>query len=251
MCDYAATTRRRQEETDMKKTTVLVSLVAAMLLGGAVGLFALGLDVELKAGGGMAMGTTDDADKSGELRYALDAGVALDLFLLEAPRMAFGVSAGAGYANMHFHGVWENLVDPFDFTVTTQTSDSVYNYLLFPVALVGRIGMGRERALTLRAGGFAGYFLSGTSDLSYAPETTVFDNGEQTLNDTNTEQWMYGLSFYAGLDLLSRGRLSIVPSLQFDLGLTDTSVDLPFPPASKDTFWALTANVGIRYSLLQ
>jgi hypothetical protein len=235
----------------MRKTTVLLFLAAVMFLGGALGLAALGLDVELKAGGGMAMGTTDDADKSGEVRWALDVGVALDLFVLETSRVALGVSAGAGYANLHFHGVWENLVDPFDFTPTTQTSDSEYNYLLFPVALVGRIDLGKERALTVRGGGFAGYFLTGTSDLSYNPETTVFTNGEQPLDDSNTEQWMYGLSFYAGLNLISKGRLSIVPSLQFDLGLTDTTVDLPFPPASKDTFWALTANVGIRYSLLQ
>jgi hypothetical protein len=235
----------------MRKTTVLLFLAAVMFLGGALGLAALGLDVELKAGGGMAMGTTDDANKSGEVRWALNAGVALDLFVLEMGRAALGVSAGAGYANLHFHGVWENLVDPFDFTPTTQTSDSEYNYLLFPVALVGRIDLGKERALTVRGGGFAGYFLTGTSDLSYNPETTVFTNGEQPLDDSNTEQWMYGLSFYAGLNLRSKGRLSIVPSLQFDLGLTDTTVDLPFPPASKDTFWALTANVGIRYSLLQ
>ena len=61
---------------------------------------------------------------------------------------------------------------------------------------------------------------------------------------------MYGLSFYAGLDLFTRGRLSIGPSLEFNLGLTDTSIDLQ-PTPSNDTFWALTANVGIRYRLLQ
>jgi hypothetical protein len=68
---------------------------------------------------------------------------------------------------------------------------------------------------------------------------------------------MYGLSFYAGLDVFSRGKLSITPSLEFNLGLSDTTVDqeiapgVIYPPASKDTFWALTANVGIRYSILQ
>jgi hypothetical protein len=45
--------------------------------------------------------------------------------------------------------------------------------------------------------------------------------------------------------------LSIGPSLQFDVGLTDTSIDAMQPTPSNDTFWALTANVGIRYSLLQ
>jgi len=238
----------------MRKTTVLLFLAAVMFLGGALGLSALGLDVELKAGGGMAMGTTDDADKSGEVRWALDAGVALDLFVLETSRVALGVSAGAGYANLHYYGVWENYPSPPGPppSTTTQTSDSEYNYLLFPVALVGRIDLGKERALTVRGGGFAGYFLSGTTVLTYDPEVPLFFvNGEYTLDDSNTEQWMYGLSFYAGLDLISKGRLSIVPSLQFDIGLTDASVDLAYPPASKDTFWALTANVGIRYSLLQ
>jgi len=237
----------------MRKTTVLLFLAAVMFLGGALGLAALGLDVELKAGGGMAMGTTDDTDKSGEVRWALDAGVALDLFVLEMGRVALGVSAGAGYANLHYHGVWENYPNPVPPPLTTtQTSDSEYNYLLFPVALVGRFDVGGGRFLAVRGGGFAGYFLSGTTVLTYNPEIPfVLVNGEYTLDDSNTEQWMYGLSFYAGINLMSKGRLSIVPSLQFDLGLTDTTVDLPFPPASKDTFWALTANVGIRYSLLQ
>ena len=262
MGDYAKTITRLGEETDMRKTTVLLFLAAVMFLGGALGLAALGLDVELKAGGGMAMGTTDDANKSGEVRWALDAGVALDLFVLEMGRVAFGVSAGAGYANLHFHGVWDNYpAQPFaPPATTTQTSDSEYNYVLFPVALVGRITMGRERALTLRGGGFAGYFLTGTTAVKYATEDLVaswVNDDEVSLDDTNTEQWMYGLSLYAGLDLLSKGRLSIVPSLQFDFGLTDTTVDMEiapgviYPPASKDTFWALTAHVGIRYSLLQ
>jgi hypothetical protein len=113
--------------------------------------------------------------------------------------------------------------------------------------------MGSGRALTLRAGGFVGYFLSGTTDLVYGTEAPPYwASGEYDLDDTNTEMWMYGLSFYAGVDLFTRGRLSISPSLQFDLGLTDTTIDqVIYPPASNDTFWALTANVGIRYSLLQ
>jgi hypothetical protein len=226
----------------------------AMLLVSAFGLSALGLDVELKGGGGLAMGTTDDPDKSGAVRYALDAGLALDLFLLEPGSMAFGLFAGASYINLHFHGVWENYPDPIPppaTSFTTQTSDSTYNYLLFPFGLAGKFGIGKG-SLTVRAGGFVGYFLSGTSDLTYPTEVLPWwDNGPTTLDDSNTELWMYGLSFYAGLDLFSWGKLSIVPSLQFDLGLTDTTVDLAYPPASKDTSWALTANVGIRYSLLK
>ena len=235
------------------RRTRLFSLAILLLLGAACGLSALGLDVELKGGGGMAMGTTDDANKSGELRYALDAGLSLDLYFLELGRLSLGLSGGAGYANLHYHGVWDNFPNPAPPPVTTiQTSDSEYNYFLFPVALVGKLPVGSSRSLTVRAGGFAGYFLSGTSDLTYNPEVPfVLENGSQPLDDSNTELWMYGLSFYAGLDLFTRGRLSIAPSLEFNLGLTDTTLDLPFPPASNDTFWALTANVGIRYSLLK
>jgi hypothetical protein len=243
----------------MRRTKLLLSLVIVMLLGAAYGLTALGLDVELKGGGGLAMGATDDSNKSGEVRYALDAGLSLDLYFLDLGRLSLGLSGGAGYANLHYHGVWENYPTPPPppiFT-TTQTSDSTYNYLLFPFGLVGKFDIG-TRSLTLRGGGFAGYFLSGTTDLAYATELPpVWVSDEYPLDDSNTELWMYGLSFYAGLDLPVKGRLSIVPSLEFNLGLTDTTVDqeiapsVIYPPASKDTFWALTANVGIRYSLLQ
>jgi hypothetical protein len=241
----------------MRRTKVLLSLVMAMLLVSALGLSALGLDVELKAGGGLAMGTTDDSNKSGSVRYALDAGLALDLFLLQPRSMAFGISAGAGYANLHFHGVWENYPDPTFSISTTQTSDSTYNYLLFPFGLVGKFGLG-ARSLTVRAGGFVGYFLGGKTDLSYeTPIDPFWHNGTADLDSSNTELWMYGLSFYAGLDLFTWGKLSVTPSLQFDMGLSDTTADqeiapgVIYPPASKDTSWSLTANVGIRYSLLK
>jgi hypothetical protein len=147
--------------------------------------------------------------------------------------------------------VWENypnVIPPNIPPTTTQTSDSTYNYLLFPFGLAGKFNMGKH-SMTVRAGGFVGYFLSGTSKQSYNP--FVAYPTEATLDSSNTELWMYGLSFYTGLDLFSWGKLSIVPSIQFDLGLSDTTVDMAFPPASKDTSWALTANVGIRYSLLK
>lgn len=235
----------------LKKTGLLLSLVCVFFLGAALGLSALGLDIEVKGGGGMAMGTTDDPDKSGELRWALDAGLSLDLYLLELGRLSLGLSGGAGYANLNYHGVDPNVYDPIDAAFTTQTSDSSYNYVLFPAGLVAKLGIGARHSLTVRGGGFAGYFLSGTSDLTYNPETTLFNNGSVKLDDSNTELWMYGLSFYAGLDLLSKGRMSITPSLEFNIGLTDTSIDAMQPTPSKDTFWALTVNFGIRYGILR
>jgi hypothetical protein len=235
----------------MRRTKLLLSLVIALLLVSAFGLSALGLDVELKGGGGLAMGSTDDPNKTGSVRYALDAGLSLDLFLFQPGSMAFGITAGAGYANLNFHGVWENFPNPIPPNIpptTTQTSDSTYNYLLFPFGLAGKFGIGK-RSLTVRAGGFVGYFLSGTSHTTYNPVIGL--PTDTKLSSADTELWMYGLSFYGGLDLFRWGKLSIVPSLQFDLGLSDTTVNLAFPPASKDTSWALTANVGIRYSLLK
>jgi hypothetical protein len=230
----------------MRKTRVLFSLVAVMLVGAAFGLSALGLDLELKGGGGLAMGTTDDPNKSGQVRWALDAGLNLDLFLLRLGPVSLGVSSGAEYANLNYHSVDKGIPG------TIQTSDSAYNYLIIPFTLAGKFKVGASHSLTARAGGFAGYFLFGTSDLTYNPEIPpFFVNGEATLDSSNTVQWMYGLSFYAGLDLWGKGRLSFTPSLEFNMGLTDTSINAKQPTPSKDTFWALTANVGIRYRLLQ
>ena len=107
----------------------------------------------------------------------------------------------------------------------------------------------------VRAGGFASYFLGGTVDNTYDPEIIlpgpieVYVNGEVDLDDSNTEQWMYGLRFYAGAELMKKGKISIIPGIQFDIGLTDTSIDSVQPLPSKDTFWALTASVGVKYSL--
>lgn len=249
MRDYAIIIINLVEVLEMRKTKVLFSLVTAMLLGAAFGLSALGLDLELKGGGGLAMGTTDDPNKSGQVRWALDAGLTLDLFLLRLGSISLGVSGGAGYANLNYHSVDKGITIP---APTIQTSDSSFNYLIIPFTLVGKFDIGARRSLTARAGGFAGYFLFGTSDLTYNPEVPpFFVNGEVTLNNSNTVQWMYGLSFYAGLDFWGNGRLSFTPSVEFNMGLTDTSINAAQPTPSKDTFWALTANVGIRYRLLQ
>ena len=126
----------------------LFSLAILLLLGAAVGLSALGLDVELKGGGGMAMGTTDDSNKSGELRYALDAGLSLDLYLLELGRLSLGLSGGAGYANLNYHGVDNGITSP-----DNDDPDLRFYLQLCPVpgCVVGKLGVGRS-SLSHRCG---------------------------------------------------------------------------------------------------
>ena len=62
---------------------------------------------------------------------------------------------------------------------------------------------------------------------------------------------MYGIRAYAGVDLFTKGKITISPGIQFDMGLTDATVDIPlFPPdVSKDTFWALNAIVSVKYGV--
>jgi hypothetical protein len=226
----------------MQKHLCVLTLLAMLLLVVPLTVNALGLDIEAKAGGGVAMGTTDNESTTGALRWAAGAGLNLDLYLLTVGKLALGLSAGTDYTIMNFHGVTD-ITFPI---VTVRTSDSTYNYLIIPAALAGKISCTESLSLIFKLGGYMGYFLGGVSDLRYSPEGGPFVNGEVTLDSSNTEQWQYGLHFCAGADFALKGKLSFSPSLQFDMGLTDTSVNNPLE-AFKDTFWALTANVGIKY----
>jgi hypothetical protein len=75
-------------------------------------------------------------------------------------------------------------------------------------------------------------------------------NGPQTLDTSNTNQWEYGLHFTAGTDIALGGSLIIAPALQFDMGLTDTTVNSTAAGNFKDTFWSLTLVVGIKYRVI-
>jgi hypothetical protein len=236
----------------MKKHLWVLLLAIIVFLAMPMMVSALGLDVSVQAGGGAAMGTSDDDNKSGKLRWAAGGGVALDLYVLELNKLAVGISSGTDYVMLNYYGETTGIDKYIAPATTDRTSESRYNYLNIPFVLVGILDLNENLSLTVRAGGFAGYFLSGTVDNTYNPVIPfVYEDGEMELNDTieTTEQWQYGLRFAVGMDLLKKGKISIFPLIQFDIGLTDTSIDSAQPRPSKDTFWALTTSVGVKYSL--
>ena len=234
----------------MNKRFCLLLIAALLFMGMPLVVGAIGLDVSVQVGGGAAMGTSDDANKSGKLRWAAGGGLALDIYVLELNKLSVGVSSGADYVLQNYYGETTGITIPILPSTTTRTSESRYNYLNIPFTLVGMLELNENLSLTVRAGGFAGYFLGGKVDNTYTTEWAPFYvNGEVDLDDTNTEQWQYGLRFAVGMDFLKKGKVTLFPLIQFDMGLTDTSIDSMQPRPSKDTFWALTVNVGAKYSL--
>jgi opacity protein-like surface antigen len=223
-------------------------LLCIAVIGLPVTVSGLGLDVEAKAGAGIALGTTNNPNATGSARVAGGGGVGADLYLLNLGPVDLGISVGAEYSYLSFHSVWTGfLTSPFN---VDQAADSNYSYLNFPIALLGRIPLTQSISVVVRAGGFLGYFLSGTSTDTYTPD--IGQNGAQTLNSNNTYQWEYGLHFTAGTDIALTDSLAIAPALQFDMGLTDTTKPIPAPNGTdyKDTFWSLTLMVGIKYKVL-
>ena len=96
----------------MKKPLCLLLLIIIVFLGIPMMVSALGLDVAVQAGGGGAMGTTDDDNKSGELRWAAGGGIVFDLYVFEMNNLGFGISSGADYINLHYYGFAENVPTP-------------------------------------------------------------------------------------------------------------------------------------------
>ena len=74
---------------------------------------------------------------------------------------------------------------------------------------------------------------------------------EITPDENTTEGLDVGLRFAAGLEMEISNKLLFTPGILFDLGLTDTSKDVPMSPvpSSKDTFWKLSAFAGVIYQL--
>jgi hypothetical protein len=209
---------------------------------------ALGLDVEAKAGAGVGLGTTDNSDITGSPRLAAGAGVNVDLYLLSLGSADFGISVGTEYSYLTFHSVESNLPSPpFPAPGLDQTTDATYRYVNFPISLVCKVPVNEAIQVTIRGGAFIGVFLGGSADLSYS---SILPDGSSTLDSDNTIGSEYGLHFTAGADIALGGGLSIAPAIQFDMGLTDTSVNKVQPVSSKDTFWSLTAVVGIKYKVL-
>jgi hypothetical protein len=248
----------------MNKRIIAMLVAVILIMGTPLVVFAFGLeglDISAQAGGGMAMGTTDDDAKSGKLRWALGGGVAVDVYLFKFGNFSLGPSFGLDYVMLNYYAEAEDVPTPEEIPLPTEytdrTSESRYNYLNIPLTVVGKFTLNDRLSFTARVGGFAAYFLGGVADNTYDPEITLFlpgptpiyTDGEVDLDDSNTEQWMWGLRFYVGAELFKKGKLSFTPGLQFDMGLTDATDDDVQPLPSKDTFWALTANVGVKYSV--
>jgi hypothetical protein len=233
----------------MKKHLWVLLLAIVVFLGMPIIVTALGVDVSLQAGGGAAMGSSDSDLKTGKLRWSADAGLAMDVYAFDIGSLALGVSLGADYAMLNYYGI-TNLTT---YGAGDRVGEPRYNYLFIPAAVVGNMNLKADKSVTVRIGGFAAYFLGGKTDVTYDTEVPLAGliNGEYDLDDSNTEQWMYGIRAYVGVDLFTKGKITISPGIQFDMGLTDATVDIPlFPPdVSKDTFWALNAVVCVKYGL--
>jgi hypothetical protein len=232
----------------MRKWHLVLILIGLMTIELPMSAASLGLDVEAKGGAGVALGTTDNPDITGAARLAANGGVGVDLYLVSLGSIDLGISTGVEYSSLTFHSTWSN----FQGLGTDQTADSTYGYLNMPIALVGRIPVSPSIQIVARLGGFLGYFLGGSTKLTYNPEIPAFGltNGTQTLDSSNTNQWEYGLHVTAGADISLGGSLTVAPALQFDMGLTDTTVNSAGAGNFKDTFWSLTAIVGIKYKVM-
>jgi len=231
----------------MRSFWLALVLAASLAVALPLAVSAVGLGVEAKAGGGLALGTTSNPNQTGDVRWGGMGGIDFDVYLLSIGGFDVGASAGAEYSYLTFHGVLSN-ISAGPLGTTTLTSDSTYRYVNFPVALVGRMPLSSSMNLSLRAGGFIGYFLGGSSDNSYNPQIPLagLTNGTVTLDSSTTVQWEYGLHFTGGVDIGLGSGLFFSPSIVFDLGLTNTTNTSGYQYS--DTFWSLTAMLGIKYN---
>lgn len=235
----------------MKKQLWVLLFAVVVFLGMPIAVSAIGLDVSVQAGGGAAMGTSDSDLKTGKLRWSAEAGLAVDVYAFDLGSLSLGLSLGVDYAMLNYYGITDLSAAPY--SAGDRVGEPRYNYLFIPAAVVGNISLKADKSVTVRIGGFAAYFLGGKTDVTYDTQNIPYGliDGEYDLDDTNTEQWMYGIRAYVGANLFKKGNLTISPGIQFDIGLTDATVDQAlFPPdVSKDTFWALNALVGVKYGL--
>ena len=236
----------------MRNKLFVLGLLALLTIMLPITASALGLDVEAKGGAGLALGTTNNSSITGTaVRLAADGGVGIDLYLLTVGSAELGLSIGAEYSYLTFHSTWANKI-PVGAPggASDLTTDSTYNYLNIPISLVGSVPINPSLKLVVRAGGFIGYFLSGTANNTFSNPNYQSQNGSVALDSNSTNQWEYGLHFTAGADFGVGGGFSVEPALQFDMGLTDTTPNNAQNGSFNDTFWSLILTVAIKYSVL-
>ena len=218
---------------------------------------ALGLDLEAKGGVGFALGSTDNKDVTGVARVAGQGGIAADLYLVTLGPVDIGLSTGAEYAYLTTHSTWKGYslfpspIPPG--TASDQTTDTRYSYLIIPVSIVARYPLSSSVTLIGRLGAFYGYFLSGQIDVSWDPEIPLFQivdskNNKATSDDVKSAE--YGIHATAGADIGIMPNVSLSPSVQLDMGLTDTTPNNATNGSFNDTLWSLTLMVGIKYKAL-
>jgi hypothetical protein len=220
-------------------------LLAALILAPPLSSWALGMDLTVHAGGGAAMGSTDDENKTGKIGFAAGGGAGIDLALLKLDALTLSLSTGVEYLFLKYDS--DVFIDTGVLGTTDLTATTDYSYLTLPLVLQGALPLNDKLSLRLSAGGFAGFFLGGNADNTYDPPIPLagLTDGEVELDDTYIEAWQYGLRFGLAAEIKGGGKINLEPGLLFDLGLTDTTK----LEASDDTFWALTAYIGCRYSL--
>jgi hypothetical protein len=230
-------------------TVVLAGLVALALPFAAS---ALGLDLEANAGAGLGMGYTTNPDETGSPRQVLQGGLEADLFLFKAGPVDLGISTGLEYDNMSNHGT---TIEPSYPPPNTQTidSDNTYVYLVVPFALSSRIPLTKSMTLSLRVGGFYGFFMGGQS---YNVTSNLYGSLPSTNLSSITPAGLLGIHFSGGLDFPLAQKLFLSPSLIFNMGLTNTTgtsmTNYTFWNGSTytDSLWSLSLMIGLKYSVL-
>ncbi len=227
----------------MYKGFAVLILLGLMALAVPMTAFAFGLDVEAKGGVGLGLGTTDNDDIEGAVRLSAGAGIDADIYFLKTGPVDLGVCVGVDYSYLSFHSKWKNYLS----FPTDQITDSKYHYVNFPVMIVGSMPINSTMRLFIKAGGFIGYLVGGTAEVSYDPEIPgFFTDTDVDLDSDNSNRWEWGLNFVGGVDIPIGDKFSVSPQILYNMGLTDTTKSFA-GTSFKDTFWALTFMVGIKY----
>lgn len=235
----------------MRRSFFVVVFAAFMALLVPLSAGALGLDVEANAGAGLGLGSTNNPNNTGSARFAFQGGIETDFFLLNAGPVALGLSTGLEYDNLTNHGTVKQ--GPSPFTVTFD-SDNTYQYLIIPFALTSRIPLSESILLSLRAGGFYGFFLGGkANNITQTPGGSL---PATNLDSTNTPSSLIGLHFSGGVDVGLGGGFFLSPSVIFNMGLTNISGTSSSNYTSTvdgksyvDSVWSLDLMVGLKYNV--
>ncbi len=239
----------------MRKGFSVLILLGLMALAVPMTALAFGLDVEAKGGVGIGLGTTDNDDIEGAPRLSAGAGFDADIYFLKAGPVDLGICVGIDYSYLSFHSKWKKYLSsitvPYTGQTTDQITDSKYHYVNFPIMIVGSMPINDTMRAFIKAGGFIGYLVGGTAEVTYDPELplTGFSDADVDLDSDNSNRWEWGLNFVGGVDIPIGSNFSISPQLLYNMGLTDTTKKVA-GTSFKDTFWALTFMVGFKYKVL-